>query len=182
LNLPQRLLAIHSGLDALRIPHAFGGAIALAYWTREPRGTRDLDVNIFIPPEECEAALAALPDGVAYGEIDVKAIKRDGQRRLAWDDTPLDLFFSSLPIHHEAERNQRQVPFEGEEIPILGALALGVFKVMFDRTRDWADIESMLEAGTLDVDALREQVAELAGDGDPRLARLDETVRRTRPA
>ena len=179
MTLPQRLLAIHSGLDSAGISHAFGGAIALAYWTSEPRGTRDLDVNIFIPPEECETALAALPDGVAYDEADVDAIKRDGQRRLAWDDTPVDLFFSNLPIHDEARRHRRQVPFEGEEIPILGAVELGAFKMMFDRTRDWADIEAMLEAGTLDVDALRDQVAELVGESNPRLVRLDEAVRRT---
>ena len=178
MNLPQRLLAIHSGLDAADIPHAFGGAIALAYWTREPRGTRDLDVNVFISPEECETALAALPQGVSHDEADVAAIKRDGQTRLVWDDTPIDLFFSNLPIHDEAERHGRRVPFEGEEIPILGPLELGVFKVIFDRTRDWADIEAMLEAGTLDVDALRERVTELVGDGDPRLARIDEAVRR----
>lgn len=178
MNLPERLLALHSSLDAAGIPHAFGGAIALAYWTREPRGTRDLDVNVFISPDECETALAALPQGVAYDEADVEVIKRDGQTRLAWDDTPVDVFFSNLPIHDEAERHRRQVPFEDEEIPILGPLELGVFKVVFDRTRDWADIEAMLEAGTLDVDALRERVTELVGDRDPRLVRIDEAVRR----
>jgi hypothetical protein len=140
-----------------------------------------LDVNIFIAPEACETALAALPEGVVYAEADIEAIKRDGQTRLVWDDTPVDLFFSNLPIHDAAMRNRRQVPFADGEIPILGPLELGVFKVMFDRTRDWADIEAMLEAGTLDVDALRERVSELAGDDDSRLLRLDEALRRTRP-
>jgi hypothetical protein len=176
------LLAIHSGLDEAGIPHAFGGAIALAYWTEEPRGTRDLDVNVFALPADCETALAALPEGVAHDKASVEAIKRDGQVRLFWDDTPVDLFFSNLPIHAAAERHQRRVPFEGEEIPVLAPLELAVFKVMFDRTRDWADIEAMLDARTLDVDALRECVAELAGAGDSRLARLDEALRRTERA
>lgn len=30
---------------------------------------------------------------------------------------------------------------------MLPQVELGVFKVMFDRTRDWADIEAMLGAG-----------------------------------
>jgi hypothetical protein len=120
-----------------------------------------------------------VPRGVAFTDADVAAIARDDQVRLWWDDTPVDLFFSNLPIHDEARRHRRQVPFEGEEIPILGAVELGAFKVIFDRTRDWADIEAMLEAGTLDVDALRDQVAELVGESNPRLVRLDETVRRT---
>ncbi|MDQ1395101.1 MAG: hypothetical protein QOG64_360, partial [Acidimicrobiaceae bacterium] len=43
-SLAERLLVVHAGLDGARIPHAFGGAIALAYCTEEPRGTRDIDV------------------------------------------------------------------------------------------------------------------------------------------
>ena len=136
-------------------------------------------MNVFVSPADCETTLAALPAGVAYDEAAIAAIKRDGQTRLFWDDTPVDLFFSNLPIHDEAERHLRMVPFEGEEIPVLGPLELAVFKVMFDRTRDWADIEAMLGARTLDVDALRDWVAGLVGNDDPRLARLDEALRRT---
>jgi hypothetical protein len=66
------------------------------------------------------------------------------------------------------------VPFEGEQIPILGPVELAVFKVMFDRTRDWADLESMVEADTLDVAAVRKGVERLVGEGDPRLARLEK--------
>ena len=181
MKLPDRLLAIHASFATAGIRHAFGGAIALGYWTLEPRGTRDLDINVFMAPEKCEIALAALPTGVSYDRTDIATIKRDGQVRLEWDDTPVDLFFSNLAIHHEAEAHRREVPFEGERIPILGPLELAVFKVMFDRTRDWADIEAMLEAGTLDVDALREQVTSLVGEDDHRLVRIDEALDRAHP-
>ncbi len=49
-ELGDQLLAIHDALDAARIPHAIGGAIALGYCTLEPRGTRDVDVNVFTAP------------------------------------------------------------------------------------------------------------------------------------
>jgi hypothetical protein len=49
---------------------------------------------------------------------------------------------------------------------------------MFDRTRDWADIEAMIAAETLDVDSVRAQLVSLAGPEDARVARLDETLRR----
>jgi hypothetical protein len=181
-TLAERLLAIHAGLEAAGTEHAFGGAIALAYWPLEPRGTRDIDVNLFVRPEDCEAALAALPAGVSYDVRDIAQIKRDGQTRLWWDDTPVDLFFSNLPIHQAAARHRQRVLFEGEAIPVLGPVELAVFKAMFDRTRDWADIEAMLAAGTLDADALRECLVELVGAGDQRLDRLDETLRRTGPS
>jgi hypothetical protein len=177
-TLGQRLRAIHASLTEGGVEHAFGGAIALAYWTEEPRGTRDIDVNVFVAPADCERVLAALPEGVSYEKSDVEALKRAGQRRLWWNDTPVDFFFSHLPIHDDAARHRRTVPFEGEQIPVLGPVELAVFKAMFDRTRDWADIEEMLTAQTLDVDALRAQLIRLVGDDDQRLVRLNDALER----
>ena len=70
------------------------------------------------------------------------------------------------------------MPFLEASIPVLAPTELAVFKAMFDRTRDWADIEEMLAAATLDADAVREALAAMLGPGDHRLARLDEAVRR----
>lgn len=178
MTLPERLLALHSALDAGGLPHAFGGAIALAYWTLDPRGTSDIDVNIFVPADDCQTALDALPEGVDTPEGTLARVAQEGQVRLWWDRTPVDLFFDYEPIHSAAAANQRTVPFAGEEIPVLGPIELAVFKVMFDRTRDWADVEAMLSAGTLDTEVVREEFAALVGDDDPRIVRLDETVAR----
>ena len=178
MTLPERLVALHRALTRRRIPHAFGGAIALAYWTLEPRGTRDIDVNVFVPASDAERVLRALPDGVQQPEGTAETIARDGQIRLWWDDTPVDLFFDYVPIHEDAARNRRTVPFEGTRIPVLGPTELAVFKVMFDRTRDWADVEAMVAAGTLDVDAVRAALARLIDEGDARFPRLDEAVLR----
>lgn len=179
MTLAERLVAIHRALSAGEIPHAFGGAIALAFWTLDPRGTSDLDVNIFVPAPECEPALAALPAGVEQPAGTAEAIKRDGQVRLWWEGTPVDLFFDYEPIHAEAARNVRLVEFEGERIPILGPVELAVFKAMFDRTRDWADIEAMLAAQTLDLEAAKAALTDLVGAQDPRVARLDEAAARS---
>lgn len=62
--------------------HAFGGAIALAYCTLEPRGTRDLDLNVFAAASEAEAVIHRLPAGVSFGSDDIAAAERDGQVRL----------------------------------------------------------------------------------------------------
>lgn len=178
MTLADRLVAIHGSLVAGGIDHAFGGAIALAYWTLDPRGTSDLDVNLFVASERCRVALEALPDGISYDDSSIEAIVRDGQIRLWWDDTPIDLFFDYTALHAEAARHVRPVPFAGTEIPVLGPVELAVFKAMFDRTRDWADIEAMLAAETLDVDATREHLVAMVGGSDGRLERLGEAVRR----
>jgi hypothetical protein len=70
----------------------------------------------------------------------------------------------------------RAVPFADARIPVLGPVELAVLKAMFDRTRDWADLEAMVTAGTLDVDAVRASLETMVDGGDPRLGRLTEAV------
>jgi hypothetical protein len=178
-TLAERLVALHRSLTKARLPHAFGGAVALAYWTRDPRGTSDIDVNVFIPAADAGRALAVLPDGVEQQPDTEEVIVRDGQVRLWWDGTPIDLFFDYAPVHAEAARNRRMVPFEGIKIPVLGPVELAVFKVMFDRTRDWADLEAMAERGTLDFEAVGAALRGMLDQDDPRFARLAEIERST---
>lgn len=178
MTLAEKLLAIHAELESAGFEHAFGGAIALAYWTEDPRGTSDIDVNIFVPAEAAAQAVAALPEGIAHDDGDLAAIRDSGQVRLWWGETPVDLFFDYERLHAEASRHRRLVPFAGERIPVLGPVELAVFKAVFDRTRDWADIEAMLGAETLDVDAVRAHLIELLGPDDERLGRLATAVDR----
>lgn len=175
MTLPEKLVALHRSLEAAKIPHAFGGAIALAYATQNPRGTSDIDVNVFTPAADPGDALAALPGEVEQPEGTAETIAREGQIRLWWDETPVDLFFNYEPVHEEAARNRRMVEFEGTRIPILGADELALFKAMFGRTQDWADIEAMAGAATMDVPRVRDLLTGLVGEDDSRVARLDET-------
>jgi hypothetical protein len=180
MTLPERLVALHRALARRRVPHAFGGAIALAYWTLDPRATSDIDVNVFLPASEAAQALRALPPDVAQPEGTAEAVARDGQIRLWWDETPIDLFFDTVSVHRDAARHRRRVSFARTQIPVLGPEELAVFKTMFDRTRDWADIEAMLAAESLDVDAVRETLQTMFPPGDHRFARLEEALRRAR--
>jgi hypothetical protein len=172
--LADRLLAVDDALSMAELPHAFGGAIALGYCTLEPRGTRDLDLNVFVAPERVKEVFAALPDGVTVTALNVEQAERDGQVRVWWQDTPIDVFLDVLPLHAEVAREVRRVPFAGRTIPVLGCDALAVFKAMFDRTRDWADIEAMVEAKALDVEATAARVRALEGDDSLRARRLLE--------
>jgi hypothetical protein len=171
-SLAERLLAVHDALDGAGFPHAFGGAIALAYCTEEPRGTRDLDVNVFAEPSRAGEVLSSLPEGVTFSSADVRAAERDGQVRVWWEDTPLDLFLDVHRFHREVAAGVRVVPFVGREIPVLGCTALVVFKALFDRTRDWADIEAVVEAGSADLTEANAWVRRILGSDDPISRRL----------
>lgn len=173
MNLVEKVVALHDALDLAAIGHAFGGALALAYCTLDPRGTSDIDCNLFVASSRGRAALEALPAGVEIPAATDAVIVRDGQVRLWWEGTPLDLFFDYHPIHEQAAAGTRLVPFAGTELPVLGCRELVVFKAFFDRTKDWADIEAVAAAGNLDATAVREQLVELLGEDDHRVARLD---------
>ncbi len=180
-ELVDKLFAIHDSLKARSLPHAFGGAIALAYCVEEPRGTRDLDVNIFCDAADAKKVLEALPGGVQVSAKDIEKVKRDGQSRLFWDGVPIDVFLNNLPLHEEVSTAVVWVPIEGREAPVLDCASLVVFKAFFDRTKDWADIEAVAVATPEDIEAAAKTVADLVGEEDEAYKRL-ASIRSANPA
>jgi len=173
-ELVEKLLAIHRALKGHSLPHAFGGAIALAYCVEEPRGTRDLDVNIFVDASDAARALEALPDGVRVSTQDIETVQREGQTRLFWDGVPVDVFLNNLPLHEEVANGVLWVPLGDEQIPVLDCASLVVFKSFFNRARDWGDIEEVAAATPQDVDTAAKTLATLVGEDDPSYRRLAE--------
>jgi hypothetical protein len=171
-TLIEKILAVHRALRGAGTPHAFGGALALAWCTQQARGTIDIDVNVFVGVDQASAVLDALPDGVAWDDADRALLERDGQVRLWWDRTPVDVFLNTTDFHAGAASRARLEPFEGEDVPFLACRDLAVFKAFFNRTKDWADLEAMAEVGALDVEAVLGVLARYLGSEDDRLDRL----------
>lgn len=175
-NLGDKVLALHRDLAQRGIPHAMGGAIALAYAVGEARATHDVDVNVFVPTERAPDVLGSLPTGVRVRPEDVDAALADGQVRLHWDDNPVDMFFSTVHFHDVAATRIREVPFERGSIPVLSATDLAVCKALYGRGRDWVDIEAMRDAGTVDAPEALRWVGELSGGDHPHYRRLYELL------
>jgi hypothetical protein len=172
--LPEKVLAIHRQLGEAKIPHAIGGALALAYYA-EPRATVDVDVNVFVPTDHWPSVRDALDLLGVDVNADLAALERDGQVRLWWGRNAVDLFFSYADLHEEMPRRARKVPFRGETIPILSPEHLAVCKAMFDRTKDWLDIEQILVAADpVDLAEIESWLERMVGESDPRIAKLEE--------
>ncbi len=171
-GLAGKIVALHRAFDAADIPHAFGGALALAFCTAEPRATSDIDVNVFCDPSEWAQVEAALPVGITVREVDRTQLRRDGQTRLWWAATPVDVFLSNHPFHSHAAANRRRVPFAGAELPVLACADLAVFKTFFARPKDALDVATMAQAGSVDLDELATTVTALLR-GDERAGFLD---------
>jgi hypothetical protein len=169
---PEKVVAIHRQLDAAKVPHAIGGALALAYYA-EPRVTVDIDVNVFLATDHWPQVREALaPLGVDV-TLDLAVLERDGQVRLWWGRNAVDLFFSNDEFHEEMQRGARRVPFGQATLSILSPEHLAVCKAMFDRPKDWLDIEQMLVAtDPIDLAEIERLLERMVGAGDPRIEKL----------
>ncbi len=150
--------------------------MALAYYA-EPRATIDVDINIFLSTDRWPSVRDALSPLGVDTTVDANALDRDGQARFWWDRNPVDLFFSYDPFHEEMRRSARRVPFAERTIPILSPEHLAVCKAMFDRPKDWLDIEQILVAtNPLDLPEIEAWLEAMVGERDQRLGRLREIV------
>jgi hypothetical protein len=166
------MLAIHADLRRDDLDHAFGGALALAWCTEQARGTIDLDVNVFVGPERTDELLAAMPSAIVATDDERALLVRDGQARLRWGPTPIDVFLDTTEFHEAVATRVRWEPFAGQDLPFLACEDLAVFKAFFNRTKDWADLEAMRDAGALDIAAVAGVLATFLGGDDERIARL----------
>jgi len=171
-GIPGKMLAIHQHLADADIAHAFGGALALAWCTQRARGTIDIDVNVFVGTDRTREVLEALPIDIPWTVADQELIERDGQQRLWWDTTPIDLFLNTTEFHAQAATRARWELFAGADLPFLSCTDLAVFKAFFNRTKDWADLEEMRSADTLDLDRVIGVLVRYLGADDERVEHL----------
>lgn len=171
-SIADKILTIGSAMEDRSLPYAFGGALALAFCTERARGTIDIDINVFVGPDDASRVLDAFPPEVIRSDDDLHALEHDGQVRLWWERTPVDLFLDTTEFHVQSAQRRQLHEFGGRRIPFLGCSDLAVFKAFFNRTRDWADLEEMLAIGTVNVDQTLGVLIRYLGEDDERVDRL----------
>ncbi len=96
-------------------------------------------------------------------------------------DFRLDLFVPSIPFCREAERTRVRLPAPPflEAAWFLSAEAITLFKLLFFRSKDLADLERLVarQGARLDVAYVRARLVEMMGEDDVRVRRWDELVR-----
>jgi hypothetical protein len=162
------------------ISYALGGALAYGIWGI-PRGTLDVDVNVFLEEAELGKLATALSSlGIA---VDVERLKRDSAARgmsvVHFGPYRVDLFTPSIPFAGEAERTRREVEIEGERIYFLSPEVLAVFKLLFFRPKDIVDLERLLEVqgAALDREYVRRELVQMMGEADERVVCWDRLTR-----
>jgi hypothetical protein len=173
---------IADALAARGYSHAIGGALALAV-AGVPRGTADVDVNVFVQENELDGILDVLaPLGIALDRDAARSrARRDGMFIGRWDGMRIDVFLPSIPFASEAERTKvRVTDAAGWSGWFLSPEALAVFKLLFFRGKDVVDLERLVavRGAALDRTYIRRWIADMMGEDDVRVRRWDEIVAR----
>lgn len=160
--------------------YALGGAIALGYWGA-PRGTVDVDLTVYLPPERPSDCIWLLQEiGCKFSTSQAAGSLRDhGFCRVEFANMDVDVFLPIVPFYEDARARRRCVDLDNQPIMIWDAESLAVFKMMFFRRKDLADVEQILRTQGKQFDRLwvRKELAGMYGTSDPRISAWDDLVR-----
>lgn len=179
-------LAVELGavLEAAGLPYAIGGALALGVHGVS-RSTQDVDINVFVKPDELDRLLAVLKaNGV---ELDASKARTAGLEDgvfFTWSGhTRIDVFLPSIDLSWEAMRTRVRVTVEGQSTWFLSPELLSCFKLLFFRPKDLLDLERLVATSTsLNASRVRELIVGVMGEDDERVRAWDDIVARFRPA
>jgi hypothetical protein len=166
-SLVDTILWLEDLFDRIGLRRSYGGAIAYNFYGT-PRLTRDVDVLVLLPDTRIPALVEALAaegcrreDGPAV-PIDPRDVLADLRGRahltsLILRGVRVEIFVPWHPFHHRVLERSPKRELAGREIRIHSAEDLIVFKKVFDRPMDIADIRAMVLAqkGRLDLDRIR---------------------------
>lgn len=171
--------AVHFAVALRRagVPYAIGGAIAYGFFG-VPRGTHDVDLNLFVSGDQAAPALDALiAAGLLVDRAEaVRSADERGDARGSFQGMPVDLFFNSIPAHERASARTREVTLHSEKVRVLAAEDIAIFKMLFFRGKDLVDVERLLAqmGAGLDRASVRAALVEVVGVDDYRTRRWDE--------
>lgn len=171
-----------AALNAADCEYALGGAIALGFWA-EPRGTLDVDLTLFLPvtqPSSCVRLLQNIGCEVRSNQA-IQSLTEHGFCQVEFGGRRVDIFLPLTPFYEQARLRRQKVILGDQPVMIWDAETLCVFKMMFFRRKDLADVEQVLRMQSSDFDAqwVREQLVEMYGKLDPRISQWNELVSET---
>ena len=176
LNAAAVARALAERLNARGQDYALGGAIALAYWG-PPRATVDVDVTLYLPPERPSECVWLLQEiGCEFSVVKAAdSLREHGFCRVTYAGLDVDVFLPIVPFYEAARVRRKRVLLGEQPAVIWDAETLAVFKMMFFRRKDLADVEQILRAQGAGFDRawVRDRLAEMYGVRDPRLAEWD---------
>jgi hypothetical protein len=169
-------LLVAKAFDEAGVPYALGGALAYGQYGI-PRATNDVDVNVFVAPEELHRVFEALRTlGITVDDLDAREKAHEEGLFVVWlEPYRIDVFTPSIDFSWEAARTRVRHVFEGIGVWFLAVEALCVFKLLFFRGKDVVDLERLVavQGEAIDGRYVRERIVAMLGADDPRVETWD---------
>lgn len=179
LDANENALRLTGALEAAEIPYAIGGALAYGVWSA-PRGTHDVDLNIFLAEDRVDEVLDVLTDaGCVFDRDDAHRRAHESAVVVGrFSGMRIDVFFASIPFSWEAARTRVRVETSAGARWYLSAEATALFKLLFFRTKDKLDLDNLLQVRgeQLDQSYIRRWLVDMMGADDERVAFWDFLV------
>jgi hypothetical protein len=123
---------------------ALGGAAALLFYT-EPTLTYDLD--FFVIVDAPAGQLISME--TIYEHLQRRGYRVEGEQILI-GDAPVRLLIAYNPLVEEAVREARELPFNGERVPVLTAEYLLAVALQTNRPKDRERVRMLMEQVSID--------------------------------
>jgi len=133
-------------LNKQNIPYMIFGGIATSIHG-EPRQTFDIDIKIHLDSDnQLENFIKQLKKiAEILPENPIRFIDETSVLPVEIEQIRVDLVFASLPFEIEAIQNAQIVDYAGIKIKVSTAEDLIIHKVISERTKDWLDIEGIVQ-------------------------------------
>jgi len=172
-------VTLTEGLQAAGFDCALGGALALGFWAI-PRGTVDVDITVFVDPNEAEGVVEVLESlACALDREDFLNRLAQGQAAVAHHNRwRIDVFFPSIPFYAKAQQRIQTGVLLGKEIPVLDPESLAVFKLLCFRPKDLVALAALVasQGSNMDCAWVRQEIVGMMGDQDMRVQEWDRLV------
>lgn len=146
---------IASCLEKQGVVYAITGAVAAAFWG-VVRPTKDIDLLLLAERVRMPAVFERLNEiGCSIGlESALESIRKDFTVRTVCRSVPVEIFVPVLPWHHSALKRRVRKDVEGVPMWVMAAEDIVIFKTIFWRPKDVADIAGILSIQGEKIDSL----------------------------
>ena len=153
-RLEAALLEVSAILDELRIPYMLIGGLAVAQW-EEPRATLDIDIAIWVEPDQLELTVRELCLRLAPKPKEPAAFVRETRvlPAVTSQGIPVDLIFAMWPMEREAIQNAVERTIAGKTFRVVPLEYLLFLKFTSDRGKDLDDAERLFRRHRVRIDS-----------------------------
>lgn len=182
-DLPEIAARISNDLEQAGIPHAISGAVAMAAHGYV-RATQDLDILVIASAMQLPRVFEIVRTQGFEGEDRdlITAIRERYVAALHSGSVTVEILVPVLPYHRTLVPRAVSVEVPGGRVPIVTVEDLIVLKMLWHRAKDVPDVHALIATTDgLDRDYMRDTLASILPDGDPRHAEIEDLLERFGP-